>query len=199
MPVIKRYANRKLYDTDSKRYVTLEDLAEFIRQGEDVRVVDHVSGEDLTSVTLLQVVFEEEKKIGGLLPQVFLTRLIRTGGDTLNTLRSRLVAMDPFQMVDEEIRRRVQTLVEQGRLNESEGQRFQDLLLHRQPDAARTSDVVHIPVKDEEGMAQTTAEEAAPEADPQEVEALMHQVDLLEQELQKLKSSATPPGQAAMY
>lgn len=199
MPVIKRYANRKLYDTDSKRYVTLEDLAEFIRQGEDVRVVDHVSGEDLTSVTLLQVVFEEEKKIGGLLPQVFLTRLIRTGGDTLNTLRSRLVAMDPFQMVDEEIRRRVQTLVEQGRLNESEGQRFQDLLLHRQPDAARTSDVVHIPVKDEEGMAQTTAEEAAPEADPQEVEALMRQVDLLEQELQKLKSSATPPGQAAMY
>lgn len=199
MPVIKRYANRKLYDTDSKRYVTLEDLAEFIRQGEDVRVVDHVTGEDLTSVTLLQVVFEEEKKIGGLLPQVFLTRLIRTGGDTLNTLRSRLVAMDPFQMVDEEIRRRVQTLVEQGRLNESEGQRFQDLLLHRQPDAARTSDVVHIPVKDEEGMAQTTAEEAAPEADPQEVEALMHQVDLLEQELQKLKSSATPPGQAAMY
>lgn len=199
MPVIKRYANRKLYDTDSKRYVTLEDLAEFIRQGEDVRVVDHVTGEDLTSVTLLQVVFEEEKKIGGLLPQVFLTRLIRTGGDTLNTLRSRLVAMDPFQMVDEEIRRRVQTLVEQGRLNESEGQRFQDLLLHRQPDAARTSDVVHIPVKDEEGMAQTTAEEAAPEADPQEVEALMRQVDLLEQELQKLKSSATPPGQAAMY
>src|SRR5512133_2581008 len=202
MPVIKRYANRKLYDTDSKRYVTLEDLAEFIRQGEDVRVVDHVTGEDLTSVTLLQVVFEEEKKIGGLLPQVFLTRLIRTGGDTLSALRSRLVAMDPFQMVDEEIRRRVQTLVEQGGLSESEGQRFQDLLLHRQADPARTANVVHIPVKVEEETAQApgagAAASAEAEADPQEVEALMRQVDLLEQELQKLKSSATPPGQASI-
>lgn len=194
MPVIKRYANRKLYDTDSKRYVNLEDLAEFIRQGEDVRVVDHVTGEDLTSVTLLQVVFEEEKKIGGLLPQVFLTRLIRTGGDTISALRSRLVAMDPFQVVDEEIRRRVQMLVEQGRLSESEGQRFQDLLLHRQ------ADVVRIPVKDEEETVHGPTEEAvASEADQQEVEALMRQVDLLEQELQKLQSGATPPSQAAIY
>src|SRR5512135_361111 len=72
MPLIKRYANRKLYDTEAKRYVTLEDLAGFVRQGEDVRVVDHATGEDLTSQTLFQIIFEEEKKIGGLLPQVFL-------------------------------------------------------------------------------------------------------------------------------
>jgi polyhydroxyalkanoate synthesis repressor PhaR len=186
MPVIKRYSNRKLYDTESKRYVTLEDLADFIRQGEDVRVVDHVSGEDLTSVTLLQVIFEEEKKIGGLLPQVFLTRMIRAGGDTVSALRGRLAAFDPFQVVDEEIRRRIEGLKEQGRLTEEEALRFQDLMTRRNPQA----DVVHIPVKGED--------EAAPEAsaspqeasvDPQEMESLLQQIDQLEQELQYLKQS----------
>ena len=58
MPVIKRYSNRKLYDTDAKHYVTLEDLANFVRKGEDVQVVDYTTGDDLTSMTLLQVIFE---------------------------------------------------------------------------------------------------------------------------------------------
>lgn len=186
MPVIKRYSNRKLYDTESKRYVTLEDLADFIRQGEDVHVVDHVTGEDLTSVTLLQVIFEEEKKIGGLLPQVFLTRMIRAGGDTVSALRGRLAAFDPFQVVDEEIRRRIEGLKEQGRLTEEEALRFQDLMTRR----SQQADVVHIPVKGED--------ETAPEAptspqetsvDPQEMESLLQQIDQLEQELQYLKQS----------
>src|SRR5512146_2240342 len=146
MPVIKRYANRKLYDTETKRYVTLEDLAEFVRRGEDVRVVDHATGEDLTSQTLLQVVFEEQKKIGGLLPQVFLTRLIRAGGSTMSALRSRLVALDPFQTVDEEIRRRMQSLVERGLLGEDEAQRLLGLLVN----LATPPGAVHIPVRGEE-------------------------------------------------
>lgn len=192
MPVIKRYANRKLYDTEAKRYVTLDDLADFIRRGEDVRVVDYATGDDLTSVTLFQVVFEEEKKIGGLLPQIFLTRLIRAGGDTLNTLRSRLVSLDPFQTVDEEIRRRIQALVEQSRLSEEEGARIQDLLVRKSAQAGG----VQIPVRgDEEAQvdAQPGAEQAAPEAlpaDPEELQALLRQVDMLEAELQRLQSRA---------
>jgi len=118
MPVIKRYANRKLYDTEARRYVTLDDLADFIRKGEDVRVVDHVTGDDLTSITLLQVIFEEQKKIGGLMPQVLLTRLIRAGGNTMNDLWSRVSALDPFKVVDEEIHRRLKALVESGKLSE---------------------------------------------------------------------------------
>ncbi len=70
MPQIKRYSNRKLYDTQAGQYVTLDDIAGFIRSGEDVRVVDHASGRDLTAVTLMQVLFQEEKKIGELLPEV---------------------------------------------------------------------------------------------------------------------------------
>jgi polyhydroxyalkanoate synthesis repressor PhaR len=183
MPVIKRYANRKLYDTEAKRYVTLEDLAEFVRQGEDVRVVDHATGEDLTSQTLLQVVFEEEKKIGGLLPQVFLTRLIRAGGSTVSALRSRLVALDPFQTVDEEIRRRILSLVEQGRIGEDEGQRMQALLVYH----AAPSGAVNIPVQNDEEEPSTETPSVEEPVDPQEVETLLHQVDVLEQELKRLQ------------
>ncbi len=188
MPVIKRYSNRKLYDTESKRYVTLEDLADFIRKGEDVRVVDHNTGDDLTSVTLLQVIFEEEKKIGGLLPQVFMTRLIRAGGDTVNALRSRLTAMDPFQVVDEEIRRRIQGLVDQERISQEEASRWQDLLLRKPVQA----DVIHVPVKENAETTPETAqpeEQQEPEVDQAEVDKLMHQVELLEQQLQRLKAA----------
>jgi polyhydroxyalkanoate synthesis repressor PhaR len=60
--VIKRYTNRKLYDTIESRYVTLDEIAEMVKQGLEVKIVDNRSKEDLTSVTLAQIVFEEEKK-----------------------------------------------------------------------------------------------------------------------------------------
>lgn len=59
--LIKRYANRKLYDTQESRYVTLQQIAEFVRDGQDVRIVDNRSKEDLTNVTLAQIIYEEEK------------------------------------------------------------------------------------------------------------------------------------------
>lgn len=83
MPLIKRYPNRKLYDTEAKRYVTLDEIAEMVRQGSDVRVTDHESGEDVTSLTLAQIIFEQEKKTSGFVSIPLLTNLIRTGGTTL--------------------------------------------------------------------------------------------------------------------
>jgi polyhydroxyalkanoate synthesis repressor PhaR len=60
--VIKRYTNRKLYDTVESRYVTLEEIAEMIKGGAEVKVVDNRTKDDLTAVTLAQIIFEEEKK-----------------------------------------------------------------------------------------------------------------------------------------
>ena len=60
--VVKRYANRKLYDTRDSRYVTLVQIAEYVRNGEDVQIIDNTSKEDLTHVTLAQIIYEEEKK-----------------------------------------------------------------------------------------------------------------------------------------
>ena len=60
--LIKRYANRKLYDTHESRYVTLQQVAELVRDGVDVRILDNSSKEDLTNVTLAQIIYEEEKR-----------------------------------------------------------------------------------------------------------------------------------------
>jgi polyhydroxyalkanoate synthesis repressor PhaR len=86
MPLIKRYPNRKLYDTEAKQYVTLEQIAELIRSGKDVQVIDHESGEDLTSLTLSQVIFEMEKRQSGFLPTSLMTNLIRSGGETVESM-----------------------------------------------------------------------------------------------------------------
>ena len=91
MPIIKRYPNRKLYDTEAKRYVTLDSITQMIHEGQEVQVVDHETGEDLTNLTLSQIIFEQEKKGSGLLPRALLTNLVRAGGDTLEQVRRALL------------------------------------------------------------------------------------------------------------
>jgi polyhydroxyalkanoate synthesis repressor PhaR len=77
--VIKRYSNRKLYDTQESRYVTLEEIEEMIRAGREISVVDAASGEDLTSVTLTQIILENERTRRASLPSAFLHQLIKHG------------------------------------------------------------------------------------------------------------------------
>jgi polyhydroxyalkanoate synthesis repressor PhaR len=84
--VIKRYHNRKLYDTASSTYVTLEDIAELIKRGDEVQIIDNRSKADITGQTLAQIIFEEEKKKRSFLPLETLRSLIRTGGETLKEL-----------------------------------------------------------------------------------------------------------------
>ncbi len=137
MIIIKRYPNRKLYNTTAKQYVTLDGIAELIKQGEEVQITDHQSGEDLTAVTLTQIIFEQEKKEGGFLPRAVLTGLIQSGGQTLTGLRRTFASqLDLFQQVNLEIEKRVQALVSAGHLDEKEGEALQAKLIsmdqHRQ-------------------------------------------------------------------
>lgn len=74
--VIKKYPNRRLYDTSASRYINLEDIAVFIRQGKDVQVVDAQSGEDLTRVTLTQIIVDDAKQQPTGLPLELLKQLI---------------------------------------------------------------------------------------------------------------------------
>jgi polyhydroxyalkanoate synthesis repressor PhaR len=84
--VIKRYANRKLYDTQRSRYVTLDQIADMIRGGDDVKIVDNNSKEDLTTVTLAQIIFEEEKKQKSFLPLHAMRNIIQSGGERIEEL-----------------------------------------------------------------------------------------------------------------
>jgi polyhydroxyalkanoate synthesis repressor PhaR len=130
MSLIKRYPNRKLYDTEAKQYITLDGIAALIRRGKEVTVVDHTTGEDLTALTLSQIIFEQEKKHSGFLPRSVLTGLVQAGGDTLGTLRRTLASsLGLLRHIDEEIERRIRLLISRGELAERDGLLLLDKLL----------------------------------------------------------------------
>lgn len=115
--LIKRYPNRKLYDTTRKQYITLDKVCDLIRQGEELTVIENVSGEDMTAVVLSQVILENEKNRSGHLPGVVLAGLIQSGNATLEIMRRGM--MSPFSnttKIDDEIKKRVDILVETGEL-----------------------------------------------------------------------------------
>ncbi len=89
---IKKYANRRLYNTGTSAYVTLEDLATMVKDGENFVVFDAKSGEDITRSVLAQIIFEQENKEGqSLLPIAFLRQLIRFYGDSMQMLVPRFL------------------------------------------------------------------------------------------------------------
>jgi polyhydroxyalkanoate synthesis repressor PhaR len=77
--LLKRYANRKLYDPQESRYVTLDEVAEMIRRGQEIAVTDVATGDDLTSVVLAQIIVETERQHRTALPTAFLHQLIQYG------------------------------------------------------------------------------------------------------------------------
>jgi polyhydroxyalkanoate synthesis repressor PhaR len=88
--LIKKYGNRRLYDTESSRYITLDDLTEAIRGGAEARVIDAKSGADLTQVTLTQIIMEG-RGADKILPAPLLHQLIRLGDDALADFLGRYV------------------------------------------------------------------------------------------------------------
>ncbi len=82
--LVKRYGSRKLYDTEESRYVSLEEIAAFIRRGQQVRVLDNATAEDVTGQTLSQVILEETKRGASALTSDLLHDLIRAGGEAVS-------------------------------------------------------------------------------------------------------------------
>jgi polyhydroxyalkanoate synthesis repressor PhaR len=77
--LVKRYGNRKLYDTSESRYVTLDEIGRWVKAGEDVRILENDTGEDLTAVTFAQIILEEERRKSGLLSLRVLREIIQHG------------------------------------------------------------------------------------------------------------------------
>ena len=99
--IIKRYANRKLYDTEHSRYVTLDQISEMIRAGDDVKIVDNKTKEDLTTVTLAQIIFEEEKKQRSFLPLGAMRNIIQSGGEWFAEAQRRVQSILPGKRRDD--------------------------------------------------------------------------------------------------
>ncbi|MGB3445592.1 MAG: polyhydroxyalkanoate synthesis repressor PhaR [Xanthobacteraceae bacterium] len=107
---IKKYANRRLYNTGTSTYVTLEDLAAMVKTGEDFLVYDAKTGEDITRSVLAQIIFEQENKAGqNLLPTTFLRQLIRFYGDSMQMVVPRYLeqSIDSLTREQEKFRKQL--------------------------------------------------------------------------------------------
>ncbi len=129
MHTIKRYSNRKLYDTKDKRYITLPEIAELVRAGEKISVVDNKSGADLTNVTLSQILLEQGKQKSTYLPRDFLANLIRGGGPSMfHQVREAMGRWLPWlsEGAEPDLQQDIDTLVDNGRLSSAEGKQLKD-------------------------------------------------------------------------
>jgi polyhydroxyalkanoate synthesis repressor PhaR len=107
---IKKYANRRLYNTGTSTYVTLEDLASMVKDGEDFLVYDAKTGDDITRSVLAQIIFEQENKAGqNLLPTTFLRQLIRFYGDSMQMVVPRYLeqSIDTLTREQEKFRKQL--------------------------------------------------------------------------------------------
>jgi polyhydroxyalkanoate synthesis repressor PhaR len=129
--LIKRYANRKLYNTETSRYITLRGIAELIEADEDVRVIDNETGEDITSVTLSQILVGSERESRSV-PKTLLSDLIQRGGDVLYGALRR--GVDDASGGLEELQKNVRRLIHRS---DADGQRLSDWIAFATPDFDR--------------------------------------------------------------
>jgi polyhydroxyalkanoate synthesis repressor PhaR len=182
--VIKKYANRRLYHTGTSTYVTLEDLAKMVREGEDFVVYDAKSGEDITRTVLTQIIFEQENKEGqNLLPVTVLRQLIRFYGDSLQALvpsylefsmnnlsqeqqklRDQMAsAFGPsaFQAMEEQVRKNMSFFTEAMRLFSPFPQNLSGVLDHAKAEHAKGGQAKPEPAGSETGDLETLRRQMA--------------------------------------
>lgn len=114
--IVKKYSNRRLYDTTNKKYVTLEEISSLIRNGYEVRVIDSQSGADISKVVLIQVILESEKNREDILPVSFLHMLIKYGNKIAKDFFENyfLMMFQPYLSVQKNMQKNLQIWKELG-------------------------------------------------------------------------------------
>lgn len=128
MRTIKRYSNRKLYDTEDKRYITLEQIAALVRENQDIKVVDNQTGEDLTTVTLSQILLEQEKRKETSLPKTFFTNLIQRSVSQVTdfTKKNVLSYFDSSFADEKEVEANIDKMAQSGEVSPDEAKKLKD-------------------------------------------------------------------------
>ncbi|MCB1496185.1 MAG: polyhydroxyalkanoate synthesis repressor PhaR [Bauldia sp.] len=181
---IKKYANRRLYNTGTSTYVTLEDLAEMVKAGEDFVVFDAKTGEDITRSVLTQIIFEQENKGQNLLPITFLRQLIRFYGDSIQNLVPTYLdfSIDSFVRDQEKIRTQMANAFGPGALDVVGDQ------VRRNTEMFEQAMRMFLPFgggRDQQAPARTEGSE--PESGGKtDIEALRRQLDDVQERLDKL-------------
>jgi polyhydroxyalkanoate synthesis repressor PhaR len=126
--IIKRYSNRKLYDTEDKRYITLEQIQQLVQDGQDIKVVENQTGEDLTTVTLSQILLEQEKRKEGKLPKSFFVDLVSRSSSTVVDFMKKNV-MHRFEgsvLEPSKVEESVDEMVKAGELPQEEAKQLKE-------------------------------------------------------------------------
>jgi polyhydroxyalkanoate synthesis repressor PhaR len=188
--IIKKYANRRLYNTDTSTYVTLEDLAEMVRGERDFVVYDAKTGEDLTHAVLTQIIVEQESRGTNLLPIGFLRQLIRFYGDSMQRLVPSYLefSLDSLTRQQEQYRRRFahtfgtaafDAMQEQVRKNFDAFERALGLFSPFTAGAANEAKNDHTPATD-------GADAAKPAGGGDEIETLKAELSAMQDRLEQL-------------
>jgi polyhydroxyalkanoate synthesis repressor PhaR len=130
---IKRYANRKLYDTQSKTYITLDKIAKLLKAGEEISVLDNTTGEDITAATISQILARTKKGQTDHGASNVMIQLLRKGPGTLVDYGKKYISLwdRALTMADEEIERLVERLVKEKEITPSEGNKLKKEMLNR--------------------------------------------------------------------
>lgn len=131
MHLVKRYSNRKLYDASDRRQITLDGIAQLVRGGDDVKVVDNDSGEDITTVILTEILLEREREAEGPYSKSVLTGLVRAGTATFEQFRRTITGTGLVQLAEQEIERVFNTWIELGHMTEQEMLRTVESVIDR--------------------------------------------------------------------
>jgi len=182
---IKKYANRRLYNTGTSTYVTLEDLATMVKSGEDFAVSDAKTGEDITRSVLTQIIVEQEGKEGqNLLPINFLRQLIRFYGDSMQTLVPRYleVSIDSLTKEQEKFRNQMVQAFGVTPFGPLEDQ------VRRNMDMFKQAFSMFAPFarRDEQTPAAASETEAAAPASPGDLEELKRQLADMQKRVERL-------------
>lgn len=120
--IIKKYQNRKLYDTQDSCYVTLDGLAKMIRKGVEIAVIDNNTKEDVTALILTQVLYEQEKTHESVLPVSVLKHIVKSGANNLFEFMQKYIfgAMEAHLQIQEELKLHVEKLEKKGDLTAEE-------------------------------------------------------------------------------
>jgi len=123
MHLIKKYSNRKLYDTKDKQYITMDKIADLIKAGDEVMIIDNKTGEDLTAKLVSQLIGREEKDSDKALPSSVLMQMLRKGRYTLFGYGRKYLSLwqSAFTMSKDEIEKLINSLVRNKEISESEG------------------------------------------------------------------------------
>ena len=173
--IIKRYANRKLYDTGSSRYVTLKDLAELVSEGEELRIVDNDSGEDITSKTLANVLLDAAKDRQRHLSLTHIRQVLQSGG----TFLQRHIAQPVVQLRDDaertlmnirdETERQLKTLRQRSPVEEVRAA-LQEMVVQTQRSIDELQRRLDEGIRLGRGTGAESAGEGSPDAEPPETE-----------------------------